>query len=92
MTMVVLTAKVKNTAKWEKRFRTHADLFKEMGVATRYDYSIGEDNTVAVCAETTDAKAFLKSLKSDENVAAMKNDGVKRKTVKVFVVDKNLPI
>lgn len=92
MTMIVLTAEVKNTKKWEKAFLTHADLFKKMGTATRYDYSIGDDNMVAVCAETDDPQAFLKSLKSDENVAAMKNDGVKRKSVKVFVVDKNLPL
>lgn len=92
MAKIVLTAEVENTEKWEKAFRTHADLFKKMGVATRYDYAIGKGNTVAVCAEAKDAKAFLKSLESPENVAAMKNDGVKRDTVKVFVVDKNLPL
>jgi hypothetical protein len=92
MTMIVLTAEVEDTAKWEKAFRTHADLFKTMGVASSYDYSIGEDSHVAVCAEAKDAAAFLKSLESAENVAAMKTDGVKRDSVKVFVLDKNLPL
>jgi hypothetical protein len=92
MAMIVLTAEVEDTTKWEAAFRTHADLFKKMGVATRYDYAIGENNHVAVCAEANDAKEFLTSLESAENVAAMANDGVKRDTVQVFVVDKNLPL
>jgi len=92
MAKIVLTAEVEDTAKWEKAFCSHADLFKKMGVATRYDYAIGEGNHVAVCAEAKDAAAFLTSLESAENVEAMKNDGVKRDTVKVFVVDKNLPL
>jgi hypothetical protein len=92
MTRIVLTAEVEDTARWEKAFRTHADLFKKMGVATSYEYAIGENSNVAVCAEATDASAFLASLESAENVAAMKNDGVKRDTVKVFVIDKSLPL
>jgi len=92
MTTVVLTAEVEDTVAWEKAFRTHADLFRKMGVASRYDYGIGEGSSVVVCAEVSDAKAFLTSLESAENVAAMQNDGVKRDTVQVFVVDKNLPL
>ncbi|MGD8340520.1 MAG: hypothetical protein PVH89_07030 [Gammaproteobacteria bacterium] len=92
MPRIVLTAEVEDTGKWESEFRGHRDLFREMGHASVYEYAIGDNNEVAVCVDVSDAAAFLESLQSDENVSAMKNDGVKRDTVKVFVVDKSLPI
>lgn len=92
MTRIVLTAQVENTQTWEQKFRTHADLFREMGLAKAYDYSIGKDSNVAVSVEVNDVDGFLKALESPENVAAMKNDGVRRDTVQIFVLDKSLKL
>lgn len=92
MTRIVLTAQVENTEAWEKQFQTHADLFREMGFAKVYDYSIGNDSNVAVSVEVSDVDGFLRSLESAENTAAMENDGVKRDTVQVFVLDKALQL
>ena len=92
MPRIVLTAEVENTKDWEQKFRTHRDLFREMGHASVYEYGIGENNEVVVTVDVGDAAAFLTSLESAENVAAMENDGVKRDTVKVWVVDKALDI
>jgi len=90
MTRIVLTAQVDNTKEWEQQFRTHADLFRQMGLAKVYDYSIGKGSSVAVSVEVDDVDQFLTSLESPENVAAMENDGVQRNTVQVFVLDKSL--
>jgi len=90
MPRIVLTAEVQDTETWEQAFRTHADLFREMGHASVYEYGIGDNNEVVVTVDVGDADAFLESLASDENVAAMENDGVNRDTVKVWVVDKAL--
>ena len=90
MTRIVLTAQVDNTKEWEQQFKTHADLFRQMGLAKVYDYSIGKDSNVAVSVEVNDVDGFLTALESPENVAAMENDGVQRDTVQVFVLDKSL--
>jgi len=92
MTRIVLTAQVENTQTWERQFRTHADMFREVGLAKVYDYSIGKDSNVAVSVEVSDVDAFLKVLESPENIAAMQNDGVRRDTVQVFVLDKSLKL
>lgn len=90
MTRIVLTAQVENPKTWEQQFQTHADLFRQMGFAKAYDYSIGKDSDVAVSVEVDDVDGFLQALESPENVAAMENDGVRRDTVHVFVLDKSL--
>ncbi|MGD8810907.1 MAG: hypothetical protein PVG24_14965 [Gammaproteobacteria bacterium] len=92
MAKVVLTAQVEDTASWEKAFRTHRDLFRSFGLTQVYEYGIGENSEVAVVVDVSDADAFLKTLESPENVDAMKNDGVIRDTVKVFVIDRDLPL
>jgi len=92
MAKIVLTAQVENTASWEKAFRTHRDLFRNFGLASVYEYGIGENNEVVVVVDVSDPDAFIETLGSPENVAAMKNDGVRRDTVKVFVVDKALDL
>ena len=92
MTKIVLMAEVEDVGSWETGFRSHAGLFKKMGFASVYEYAIGDDSTVAVCVDVADKAGFLTSLESPENVAAMESDGVKRDTVKVFVLDKALPV
>ena len=92
MTRIVLTAQVENTKSWEQQFQTHADMFREVGLAKAYDYSIGKDSNVAVSVEVNDVDAFIRVLESPENIAAMENDGVKRDSVQVFVLDKSLKL
>ena len=88
MAKVLLTAQVKNVDAWEKAFRTHGELFKSQGQPTSpILYSKGPGNEVAVYSEVADASAYRNMVASPETVAAMEQDGVKRETVKVFVLD-----
>ena len=86
MAIVIITAEVEDAAKWEEGFRTHGDLFRSQTV-TRIDFGFGEDNTVAVSFEADDLKTYMKGLDSPATAAAMAFDGVKRETVKIFVLD-----
>ncbi len=86
MSIVIITAEVEDAAKWEEGFRTHGDLFRSQTV-TRIDFGIGEDNNVAVCFEADNLKTYMNGLDSPATVEAMEFDGVKRETVKIFVLD-----
>jgi hypothetical protein len=89
MPRVVITAEVDNLDTWEKGFRTHGDLFKQMGVSTM-EYATVAGNRVAVCGETADLAAYMKIFNSPATAEAMAVDGVKRETVHVFVLDKTI--
>jgi hypothetical protein len=91
MPRVLITADVENLQTWEKGFRTHADLFKQMGI-TKMEYATVTGNRVAVCGETRDLDAYMKIFNSPATAEAMSHDGVKRETVQLFVLDKELPI
>lgn len=91
MPRVIVTAEVKNPEAWEKGFRSHGDLFKQMGVSTM-EYATVAGNRVAVCGETSDLDAYMKILNSPATATAMDGDGVKRETVQVFVLDKSLTV
>jgi hypothetical protein len=86
---VVLTAEVDDLATWERGFRTHGDLFRQMGVLSM-EYCTSEGNRVAVCGHTTDLDAYMKVFNSPATAEAMASDGVKRETVQVFVLDKTV--
>ena len=88
MARVVITAQVENLEKWEESFRSHGDLFRSQPASSPYLFGAAADNEVAVCAEVRDVDAYLQSLQSEETAKAMANDGVKRDTVRVFVLDK----
>ncbi len=83
---MIITDEVEDPVKWEDGFRTHGDLFRSQTV-TRIDFGIGEDNNVAVCLEADDLKTYMKGLDSPATAEAMEFDGVKRETVKIFVLD-----
>ena len=87
MPRILVTAEVDDLQKWEKGFRTHGDLFKQMGVS-RMEYATSEGNRVAVCGETSNLDAYMKVFNSQVTADAMAGDGVKRQTVKVFILDK----
>jgi Trm5-related predicted tRNA methylase len=91
MPRVLITAEVENLEAWEKGFRSHTDLFKQMAISTM-EYATVAGNRVAVCGETKDLDAYMKIFNSPATAEAMADDGVKRQTVQVFVLDKELPI
>ena len=87
MPRVIIAAEVNNLEAWEKSFRTHGELFKQMGITTM-EYATAQGNRVAVCGETNDLDAYMTILNSQATADAMAGDGVKRETVQVFVLDK----
>ena len=86
MPRVLVLADVEDGAAWEKTFLTHGDLFKQMGVSTM-EYAI-DGNHVAVCGDTSDLEAYMNIFKSPATAEAMAADGVKRETVRTFILDK----
>ena len=92
MARVVVTAQVEDAVKWEKSFRTHGDLFRSQTVTKPINFATIEGNMVAVCAEPDNLDTFMKILNSAATADAMAADGVKRETVKVFVLDKEFKV
>ena len=92
MARVVVTAQVEDAVKWEKGFRTHGDLFRSQTVTKPINFATIEGNMVAVCAEPDNLDTFMKILNSAATADAMAADGVKRETVKVFVLDKEFKV
>jgi len=89
MPKIVVVGQVEDTTKWEEGFRSHGEHFKNnMGVTKPIEFTVNERNEVAVCFEPADVARFMASMETPENVAAMEQDGVKRETVKVYVMDK----
>jgi hypothetical protein len=87
MHRIVVVAEVEDVAKWEEGFRTHGDLFRSQTVTTCH-YSMTGDHHVAVYFEAEELDTYLQRLESPETEEAMAFDGIKRETVKVFVLDK----
>jgi len=87
MARIVITAQVEDSANWENGFRTHGDLFKDY-TATAINFAATDENEIAIHWEVSDLERFLGLLDSPETAEAMANDGVKRETVRVFVLDK----
>ena len=91
MATVVITGQVEDSAKWEANFPTHRDVFRSY-TATSVRYGTTEDNDVITIWEVKDADTMLSLIDSEETAEAMQSDGVKRETVKVYVVDKALSV
>ena len=87
MPKIVITAQVEDSAKWEEGFRTHGELLRSMS-STSTQFTTTSDNEVALCADVEDLDTYFKVLESPAAAEAMAYDGVKRETVKVFVLDK----
>ena len=92
MPKVVVTAQVEDSVKWEEGFRTHGDLFRSETVTKPIAFGMSEGNEIAVCFEPDDLGTFLKGMDSSATANAMAVDGVKRETVKVFVLDKEFKV
>ena len=91
MPKIVLTCQVKDPVKWEAGFRTHSDVFKTYKLQTPVSFNI-TGNEVALFMETADLAAFKKAMESPATAEAMASDGVKRETVKTFVLDKEVKV
>jgi len=89
MSRIVITAQVENAADWENGFRTHGDLFKSQTVVSPISFTVNGDNEVAIFSEVEDVDKYMEILESSETAEAMAQDGVKRDTVKVFVLDRD---
>jgi len=89
---VIVTAQVRDLAKWEEGFRTHGDLFRGYGVSGSIYFGSNDNNEVALVEEVADVDTVLGSLDSADNQAAMEADGVIADTVKVFVLDRELSL
>lgn len=87
MPRVIITAQVEDAANWEEGFRTHGELLRSMS-STVTHFATTDDNEVVLYAEPSDLDAYFAVLESPATAEAMAFDGVKRETVKVFVLDK----
>jgi hypothetical protein len=87
MPRIILTAEVENSAQWEAKFRTHGALLHSMGTSVTY-FGTTDGNVVALYAEPADLDQWFAVMDSPDTAAAMALDGVKKETVKVFVLDK----
>ena len=88
MTEIVITAQVEDLTKWEDGFRGNGALFRSQTVS-RVEFATNEGNEIAVCLEPEDFDKFMEIFESPATAEAMEADGVKRDTVKVYVLDKN---
>jgi hypothetical protein len=87
MARIIQTAQVEDSANWETAFRTHGEIFRGY-TATAIHFSVTDENEVAILWEADDPDKFLEQLALPETAEAMATDGVKRETVKTFVLDK----
>ena len=91
MPSIIVTAQVEDAANWEEGFRTHGDLFREQ-TTTAVNFTVTNDNEVAIHFEADNLDKYMELLDSPATAEAMEFDGVKRETVKVFVLDKELDL
>ncbi len=91
MPKVIVTCEVQDGEKWEINFRTHTDLFRTYTLQAPMHFAISA-NEVTLCMEPGDLEAFRRSMDSPATVEAMELDGVKRETVKMLVLDKELKL
>jgi hypothetical protein len=91
MPKVIVTAQVQDPVKWEAGFRTHADLFRTLTVRAPIHFTMA-GNEVAICMEPESLDTFRRVMESQATAEAMAFDGVKRETVKTFVLDKEMKL
>ena len=90
MPKIVATGQVEDAVKWEAGLRTRGDLLRG---ATVTAFSFGSDgNEVATLSEVTDVSKFMEMMDSQATADAMAEDGVKRETVRVYVLDKEMDL
>jgi hypothetical protein len=91
MPKVIITTQVQDPVKWEAGFRTHGDLFRTYTIRAPIHFAIA-GNEVTVCLEPENLDTFKRAMESQATTEAMAFDGVKRETVKTFVLDKEMKL
>jgi len=86
MPRVIVTAQVEDAAKFEQGFRTHGELFKSM--TKPIHFTVTEKNEIVGLFESDELDKYMEVMDSRATEEAMEFDGVKRDTVKIFVLDK----
>ncbi len=92
MPKVIVTGQVEDPVKWEEGFRTHGELLRSMTIKRPINFSTIEGNEVAISSEPDDLKTFMDIMDSPAVAEAMKSDGFKQDTVKIFVLDKEFKV
>lgn len=93
MSHIIAVGEVDDLRTWEERFRTRGELFKSQSVVSPIRFATSEKgNEIAICFEVGDVDTFFEVLESPATAEAMAQDGVKRDTVRFFVVDKEFAI
>jgi len=90
MPKVIVTAQVQDPVKWEAGFRTHGDLFRTYTRAPIHFTIAG--NEVTICMEPDNLDTFRRAMEPQATVEATAFDGVKRETVKTFVLDREIKL
>lgn len=88
MPYIVITAQVEDAAKWEEGFRTHGALFREQTISKPIHFAHTGKNEVMCLFCPDDLDTYVRILDSNDTAEAMKFDGVKRDTVRTFILDK----
>ena len=91
MPRVIVTAEVEDAVKWEAGFRTHGDYFRTMTLREPIHFTM-TGSEVAIVMEPEHLGTFGQVMESQATADAMAFDGVKRETVKTFVLDKELKL
>ena len=91
MPKVIITAQVQDPVKWEANFKTHGDVFKTYGLGAPIHYAV-TGNQVTICMEPKSLDSFMKAVEAQQTVDAMASDGVKRETVKIVPLNKEVKV
>ncbi len=92
MAKVVIVAQVEDLVKWEAGFRTHGDLFRSQTVKDPISFGTLGTNEVAVCFEPEDVAVYMAGLHSPATAEAMAFDGIRRESVRIFVLDQKFEL
>ena len=92
MAKVVVMVQVEDRVKWEAGFRTHGDLFRSQTVTKPISFTAVDGNTIVACFEPEDLATYMRILDSKETAEAMAFDGIKRETMKMFVLDQEFKL
>ncbi|MEM7222379.1 MAG: hypothetical protein AAF495_05335 [Pseudomonadota bacterium] len=89
MPKIVVTIQVEDLSKWEQGFKTHGALFRRQTIKGQYDYTmIHGENRVVLCAEVEDVDEFFEELETPQADDAKDLDGVKRESIRFYVLDR----
>jgi hypothetical protein len=91
MAKVIVTSQAQDPVKWEAGFRTHADCFRSYSIRVPVNFAVS-GNEVAICFEPENLDTFNRLMESPASAEAMASDGVKRETLKVYVLDKEMKL